>query len=37
MDAIILTLSMPQFPDHGLELVMRQPTLERELGIVAKK
>ena len=27
MDVIILTFSMPQFPDHGLELVERQATL----------
>ena len=29
MDVIILTFSMPQFPDHGLELVERQATLSK--------
>ena len=29
MDVIILTFSMPQFPDHGLGLVERQTTLSK--------
>ena len=29
MDVIILTFSMPQFPDHGLELVERLPCLRQ--------
>ena len=29
MDVIILTFSMPQFPDHGLGLVERQATLSK--------
>ena len=29
MDVIILTFSMPKFPDRGLELVNRQDTVSK--------